>query len=87
MDTLQFTNFIRNSGISLAKQKLIINKYIELQRNSEINKKFTTTTTEQYCKQIISMIKNNPNLPNDTYISYIKFVMEKVFEAENSTKK
>lgn len=84
MDTLQFTNFIKSLGLSSKKQDKIIQEYISLKRQEEINKKIRSSTTlDQYCNQIITMIKQNPDLSNQVYADYIKFSIEKILNSKD----
>lgn len=84
MDILQFTNFIKSLGLSNKKQDKIINEFISLKRQEEINKKIRKSTTlDQYCNQIITMIKQNPDLSNRVYTDYIKFSIEKILNSKD----
>lgn len=84
MDVLQFTNFIKGLGLSNKKQDKIINEYISLKRQEEINKKIRKSVTlDQYCNQIITMIKQNPDLSNQVYADYIKFSIEKILNSKD----
>lgn len=82
MDVLAFTNYIKSLGLSLSNQSKIIDKYIEIQRNNEINKKIIKSVTlDQYVNQIITMFNNNSNLSSSVFANYIKFAIEKIINS------
>lgn len=82
MDVLVFTNYIKSLGLSLSNQSKIIDKYIEIQRNNEINKKIIKSVTlDQYANQIITMFNNNSNLSSSVFANYIKFAIEKIINS------
>lgn len=82
MDVLAFTNYIKSLGLSLSNQSKIIDKYIEIQRNNEINKKIIKSVTlDQYANQIITMFNNNSNLSSSVFANYIKFAIEKIINS------
>lgn len=79
MDILVFTNYIKSLRLPLATQTNIIEKYIEVQRNADVNKRISNSTNlNMYINQIITMFKTNPDLPTSTYTKYIKFVIEQI---------
>lgn len=85
MDVLVFTNYIKSLKLPLATQASIIEKYIEIQRNIEINKKISNSVNlNMYINQIITMFKSNSDLPTSTYTKYIKFVIEQIINSTTS---
>ena len=78
-----FAKFLDETGVSKNQKNKILDFYIALLKQEEFQKKCRDIDFEEYCKQIISMVSENPDLNLKTYIDYITLVFGKV---QNTTK-
>lgn len=82
LEIQQFSAYLRRIGISEAKIAKIVDFLVNWERNLLYNLnnniKLDENTINTYITQIIQMFKEHPDMDENVYRNYIKFILEKL---------